>query len=220
MNLYLQNAPLKIKRKIEHIFDNKHVKLLIPRNSLLFPVFDASHGVQVGWLLAGKLKFSADLLVHTSEGVTGKVIEQTYSYALLMPPLLDFMSFSIVKEIRPVPDTSPYAQVLATFNRRIVNIDFIIKPSPHTFVWCYDPSSFWLISKKETLHIALPEVIARSGDDKFLWLNKKGLVFVDRNKKSFNSSELFSGKTVRRFIAELVGSLQVDNFLKNFRHFS
>ena len=78
MRLIVKNRPLKTTHSFEYTFDNRHVKLSISKNSILLPVFDENQNRQIGFLLDGPTGIIADLLVHTTKGAVGEIIEDTY----------------------------------------------------------------------------------------------------------------------------------------------
>ena len=216
MNLRLENRPLKVKRSFEYAFENKQAKIVIPKSSILLPIFEARSDVQIGWLLEGPLGIIADMIVHSKDGAVGKIVDESYSHALIMPAQQDFIEPDRIKDVDPLEDTTTHASIIAFYNKKIVNVDFVFNSRSKTFIWCHDPFSMWLIAEKGSIRIAMPEILGRTDDHKLFWVSKKGITIVNAKGKSFNTSELFSGRKVREFVANLVGKMNVDKFMQNF----
>ena len=216
MTLSIRNSPIKIKKTITHTFNSKHVKLEMKKGSLLFPIFDDSNDVQVGWLFSGTLTVFGDLIVHTNDGAAGKIVSQQYSNCVFMPVVLEFLSFNAVREIKPLSDFSYYTKIIMDFNKKIIFTNFIRKTAPNTFIWGDKHGSFWMISKEKTFFVNLPEVLARERDDKLLYLDKKGFTIVKDGVISFETSTFLSGQRIRKFISEMLDNVNIDTFLRNF----
>ncbi|UJG42922.1 MAG: hypothetical protein K9W46_11155 [Candidatus Heimdallarchaeum endolithica] len=216
MILSIRNSPIKIKKTVTHTFSNNHVKLELKKGSLLFPIFNDFDDIQVGWLFSGKLSIFGDLIVHTNNGAAGKIVSQQYTHSIFMPVVLEFLSFNAVKEINPLSDFSYYTKIMDDFNKKIVFTSFIRKTLPNTFIWGDKSGSFWMISKEKTFFVHLPEVLAREKDDNLLYLDKKGFTIVKNGVISFETSTFLSGQKIRKFISEMLGSVNIDTFLRNF----
>ncbi len=216
MTLYILNNPVKIKRNVSYVFDNEHVRIKIQKNAILLPIYYSKQEKQVGWLLNGKFSIDADLLVHTKSGIAGKIVQDNTNFAILMPPILDFLSFTNLKEVKPINDIEIYAKKIEEFNKKLASLSFLFHPVEHTYIWTLEQNNFWLITKNKTLYINLPEVLARTGEDNLIWVRKAGLLVAKNKEKIISNSDLKAGKTIREFIKELFNNLNIDEFLRNF----
>ncbi|MBY8999506.1 MAG: hypothetical protein KGD64_01190 [Candidatus Heimdallarchaeota archaeon] len=199
MRLSVKNRPLEISHSYEHTFDNNTVKISLSKKSLLFPVFDEKENKQIGFLLEGPLSIIADLIVHSQVGAVGELIEETFSTAILFPVNLPFLSLDHVKESAPVEIFEPYQELVNKYNRvyslsKMEIADF----NKHTIIVTQKPRLFWIISPDSVFLLGKKEIIGRKGQNKLLWISKKGLISVSKKGTYKNIGDMFEIKRIKQ----------------------
>ena len=199
MRLIVKNRPLKTTHSFEYTFDNRHVKLSISKNSILLPVFDENQNRQIGFLLDGPTGIIADLLVHTTKGAVGEIIEDTYATALLFPVQLPFLTKDQVKEIPPLEETELYEEIVRKYKHQIKRADYIRYDEKESImIQTYNSTSLWFINEDSTFMVGEEEIIARKGENRLIWVAKDSFTTVNKNGKIFSTSDLFSIRKARR----------------------
>lgn len=218
--MYLQviNRPLKITHSFEHTFDNKHVKITCAKKAFLFPVFEVTRDEQIGFLYAGPLGITGDLLVHSKEGAVGKIFEETYSSALFVPANLDFLR-DHVKEITPIEEEKflKYKKIISSFEVHLSsksfcyhsNKDYFLLLSGKTFSICF-------INGDTTISITHKEIIGRTGERKLFWFSPKNIVFTNDKGDIFSTSNMFSNKNIIKMILKSLETNPVRDYFSNF----
>ena len=196
--LSLKNKPLKTTHSYEYTFDNGHVKLTIAKNSILLPVFDERRNRQIGYLLDGPIGITADLLVHSSGGAVGEILEETYSLALIIPVHLPFLTADHVKEKAPLEDVTHYERFLARQKFRFLETKNSLRAKENqVLIHTNEPEHMWLINGTATFLLKERELIGRKGENKLVWYLKKEVIMVNEKGKLISTKEVFSQKKMQ-----------------------
>ena len=205
MRLGIKNKPLKITHSFEYTFDNKHVKITLSKNTLLFPVFNERQNNQIGFLLDGPIGMTADLLVHSEEGAVGEIVEETYSRILLFPIDLPFLSLDHVKETKPVENIASYEDIIRNFKFQFVCNSSAVRAKENVvLIHTLKKGVMWFLGPNSTYLISPTEIIGRRGEGQLFWLTKGEIIIVSKNGKVRRTGDLLSIKKARKHFDQFV----------------
>ncbi len=194
MSLRLENRPIKITHNIEHTFIPNQTQLKIKRKTKLFPLFDMSNDIQIGFFFNGKVEILSDLLIHSNNGVVGKVVENIFSKGLILPAQLPFFTERNTKKISKF-DEENFHIVLLWLQRHLEsNMRIFLERTSEDFkimLLNKSPLKFWSIQNETVIHLNQGEIMMKNADKYFAWVSSYyGMYCVnEQGKLSYTSIE-------------------------------